>query len=229
MLQTEGIVNAEVIRMQKTRHGTEQFNSWPPIGDVHHSSIRAASARQARDVHGPASSEIASTAEVPAPFRVVVAFDDTAASWSALEAANSIARLNRGTVAIVHAAQPRVSSFDGVNRMKRAVEIAHKEAQDVVALARQALDSDVPSTSEVLSGDPADAIVRRAVELDADLLVVGSQQRGPLGRLLVGSVSDAIVRRATSPVLVVPAARRDSADGRRNHLGSERSPLPAAA
>jgi nucleotide-binding universal stress UspA family protein len=213
--------------MQKTRDRAQSFTSWPPNRDVRDLSIQAASAGEVRDLHGP--SEIASTAAAPAPFKVVVAFDDTAAAWSALEAASSLARLNGGTVTIVHAAQPRVSSFDGVKTMKRAVETARKEGQALLALARHALDSSVPSSSEVLSGDPADAIVRRSAELDADLLVVGSQQRSPLGRLLVGSVSDEIVRRATSPVLVVPASRRDQAAGRRRHVASERSSLPAAA
>ena len=37
----------------------------------------------------------------------------------------------------------------------------------------------------------------------ADLIVVGSHGRGTVGRFLIGSVSDHVVRNAPCPVLVV--------------------------
>jgi nucleotide-binding universal stress UspA family protein len=148
------------------------------------------------------------------PFNVVVAFDDRPASWLALEAAARIARAYDGTVTIVHAVQPRLSSFDGGTVALRALETARGEAMDMLAQASDALPHDVPSTAEVVSGNPADAIVRRADELGADLIVVGSHRRGPIDRLLVGSVSEAIVRSATSPVLVVPRSPEGRAHAR---------------
>jgi hypothetical protein len=52
-------------------------------------------------------------------------------------------------------------------------------------------------------GDPAEEIVALAEGLDADLVVVGSRGSGLVGRLITGSVSEAVVRRAPCPVLVV--------------------------
>lgn len=52
---------------------------------------------------------------------------------------------------------------------------------------------------------PLEDISERARRLAPDLIVVGSQRRGILHRLLVGSVSAAIVRAARCPVLVVPS------------------------
>jgi nucleotide-binding universal stress UspA family protein len=50
---------------------------------------------------------------------------------------------------------------------------------------------------------PAEEIVALAEELGADLIVVGSRNRGRIRRALAGSVSDRVVRHAHSPVLVV--------------------------
>jgi nucleotide-binding universal stress UspA family protein len=50
---------------------------------------------------------------------------------------------------------------------------------------------------------PVDAILDLSEEIGADLVVVGSQGHGPIGRLLVGSVSEGVVHHATRPVLVL--------------------------
>ena len=58
-------------------------------------------------------------------------------------------------------------------------------------------------TLESAAGDPATTICRRAVELGVELIVVGSRGLGTLDRLLVGSVSSAVVRDAHCSVLVL--------------------------
>jgi nucleotide-binding universal stress UspA family protein len=52
-------------------------------------------------------------------------------------------------------------------------------------------------------GDVASTVCRVAEDLEADVVVVGSHGRTGLGRLLLGSVSEHIVRHAPCPVLVV--------------------------
>jgi nucleotide-binding universal stress UspA family protein len=54
----------------------------------------------------------------------------------------------------------------------------------------------------VWEGDPGEAIVEAAGSEQVDLVVVGSHGRGSMGRLLIGSVSDHVVRHAPCPVLV---------------------------
>jgi nucleotide-binding universal stress UspA family protein len=43
---------------------------------------------------------------------------------------------------------------------------------------------------------------------DADMLVVGSRGAGGFERMVVGSVSSAVVQHATCPVVIVPSADR---------------------
>jgi nucleotide-binding universal stress UspA family protein len=64
--------------------------------------------------------------------------------------------------------------------------------------------SGVAAEPQVVIGEPARALAD-AAEF-ADLLVLGSRRWGPISRLALGSTSEAVVRRATGPVLVLPRA-----------------------
>ena len=55
----------------------------------------------------------------------------------------------------------------------------------------------------VWTGDPGESIVSAAEAESVDLVIVGTHGRGTIGRLLLGSVSDHVVRNSPCPVLVV--------------------------
>lgn len=55
-------------------------------------------------------------------------------------------------------------------------------------------------------GDPATTILQEAVDARVDLIVIASHGRSGLGRFLLGSVAEKVVRHATCPVLVVRQA-----------------------
>ena len=52
-------------------------------------------------------------------------------------------------------------------------------------------------------GDPTAEILRVAADIHADLVVLGTHGRTGLGRLLMGSVAEQVVRKAGCPVLTV--------------------------
>ncbi len=62
---------------------------------------------------------------------------------------------------------------------------------------------DVESEFVVELGDPAERLLEVAEERDADLIVVGSRERGFLARLLGHSVEEAVARRSERDVLLV--------------------------
>jgi nucleotide-binding universal stress UspA family protein len=57
----------------------------------------------------------------------------------------------------------------------------------------------------VLYGEAASAVLELARAAGADLIVMSTHGRGGAGRWLFGSVADAVLRRATQPVLLVPS------------------------
>ncbi len=65
-----------------------------------------------------------------------------------------------------------------------------------------------PMTMAVAVGDPAQEILRHALDCGADLIVMGTQGRGAAQRLLMGSTATRVVEATTIPVLVVPPPHR---------------------
>jgi len=63
-------------------------------------------------------------------------------------------------------------------------------------------DGSVPFTHRLTMGDPAGEIVRIAEDEGAEMIVLGTHGRTGVTRLLMGSVAEAVVRRAPCPVLV---------------------------
>lgn len=59
----------------------------------------------------------------------------------------------------------------------------------------------------ILSGAAADAIVKKAEQGGYELIVMGTQSRKGLGRLVLGSVAERVIKSATMPVLAIPLGR----------------------
>lgn len=59
-------------------------------------------------------------------------------------------------------------------------------------------------------GVPSDELVSAARELDADLIVMGTQGRSGLAHAMMGSVAERTVRRADCPVLTVRSPQSSS-------------------
>ncbi len=79
------------------------------------------------------------------------------------------------------------------------------------ALATQILkDEGVRVESQTRVGDPAEEILSTAEDVDADAIVLGGRKRSPLGSLLFGSVTQAVVVDATRPVTVTGAESAES-------------------
>lgn len=63
--------------------------------------------------------------------------------------------------------------------------------------------SNVRAEAKVLFGNPVDAIVEYAREINADLIVSCTHGRGGLSHVLLGSTAEALVRHSPCPVLTL--------------------------
>ncbi|GAC1430512.1 MAG: hypothetical protein NVSMB5_24760 [Candidatus Velthaea sp.] len=78
-------------------------------------------------------------------------------------------------------------------------------AKLIDAVVKTATDAGVKATGEILEGDPAETIVRRARDGGFDLIVTGTHGRDGLERLFLGSTAEHVLRHASVPVLAVKA------------------------
>jgi nucleotide-binding universal stress UspA family protein len=140
----------------------------------------------------------------PARFRtVVLATDLSPTSEAATTAALDLARTLGARLLAVSVIDPGALRMPG-GRFRPRVDLVRSErehvAQELVARGRSA---GVAVDFLVWEGDPGEAIIETTAAEGADMIVVGSHGRGAVGRFLIGSVSDHVVRNAPCPVLVV--------------------------
>jgi nucleotide-binding universal stress UspA family protein len=152
---------------------------------------------------------------------VLIGFDGTSASERALRETAALLAPRRAVVVVVWEAGRafdlmEVPTLDlppaGVDvraafELDQAVyEQAQRMAQHGAALARElGLDADGLAVADEVS--VADTLVRLAKEYDSQAVVVGSHGHSPLGELLLGSTTRAVLKHAECPVVVVRGAR----------------------
>ncbi|ULH17666.1 universal stress protein (plasmid) [Deinococcus sp. KNUC1210] len=83
------------------------------------------------------------------------------------------------------------------------VAAAQAEGRALEALDRLGRDEE---SRVAVTGEPAAALLRAARSYAADVLVIGTHGRRGLGRWVLGSVAEEVVRHASMPVLVVREA-----------------------
>jgi nucleotide-binding universal stress UspA family protein len=137
------------------------------------------------------------------PFKKILApvdFDE--GSLKALELAGQIAKQNDGEVFVVHIVPVDMD----VSGMPQYVDlIKRQEGIDrdrLVAIAQQRLP-DVKWDIVDEMGDPAEVIDKLAKREGADLIVMVTHGRRGLARLIEGSISERVLRRAPCPVLAI--------------------------
>ena len=135
---------------------------------------------------------------------VVCAFDAPRESEGALVAAADLAARAGGVLHLVFV-RPALADdayrapSDPEARVRAVVEVAVDRALGAGACAEIA-----PRIVAAREDDPAAAVSAYAGEVAAGVLVLGTHGRKGLQRLRLGSVAEAVVRRAPCPVLVVP-------------------------
>jgi universal stress protein A len=118
---------------------------------------------------------------------------------AALAMATSLARDHGAKMYIVHVQEP--PAFYGGGEMYYGM--LDPTTDELVKLLENVKPSDatVEYEQRLLTGDPAGALVDFAHHEQIDLIVLGTHGRSGLSRLLMGSVAEAVVRRASCPVL----------------------------
>ena len=152
-----------------------------------------------------------------------IAYDTTAASDVALQAAAAAAGRLRVPLRLYHAMYP-VPKDPAWDEFRGHME--DFAAQILESGARQ-LPASLTVTTRVLEGHAAEAIAEAADADDIDLLFVGCRGYGPLREALVGGVAGALLQATPVPLVITPlrqGAPRSEASGGRSPRALVSSP-----
>jgi len=131
--------------------------------------------------------------------KVLLAYDGFTHSEDALATAAELGRSPETEITILSVVPPdaRGSKSGGHVGLRPH---AHEDVARAHAYLRE---RGIESTMRMEHGHPVSEILRVAEEGEYDLILAGSRGRGPIGELVLGSVSKALVHRAPCAVLVV--------------------------
>jgi nucleotide-binding universal stress UspA family protein len=141
---------------------------------------------------------------------ILCATDLSEASQAACQRAIELARQCGGTLTILH-------TYADPTTVAEAWSVIDPRPDLDIALRRVASEvRDIPIKRVLLIGSPAEAIVDYAKDHDSDLIAMGTHGRSGFSHLLMGSVAEQVIRRASCPVMVVRQEKQTSAECREN-------------
>jgi nucleotide-binding universal stress UspA family protein len=137
--------------------------------------------------------------------RILVPLDGSVLAESAIATAAEMGRPGLATLVLVRAAEAH--TFPGADPTDAQVEVV-REAETYLAgvaerLKRQGLNK---VETSVWYGPAAAAIVDAARARKADMIVMTTHGRGGLGRLILGSVAESVLRGTATPILLLRAS-----------------------
>ncbi|WP_135822134.1 universal stress protein [Halostella litorea] len=134
--------------------------------------------------------------------RILLPTDGSDGSHRAIEHAVAVADEVGATIhALFVVDTAEYQAVEGTATAVEAVETSGNRALDSVREVADRADVDVET--ELRYGTPNDEILAAAVEADADAIVMGTHGRTGIDRILLGSVTERVVREATVPVITV--------------------------
>lgn len=155
------------------------------------------------------ASEAPLVAPATTPFRTILAaVDFSEASSRGLSVALALAQEGDARLRVLHVPEyPFDLTYSGAWALA-ALEEMDTQVAALEARLRSLLPTGDAGGVDVevatVSATPADAIVEAALEHAADLIVLGLPRRRRLDPIVAGSTAHKVVRRALSPVLLVP-------------------------
>lgn len=130
--------------------------------------------------------------------------DGSEQTEAALETALDVAETYGATLHALYVVNTAGIVTADPDSRRRIVETFEERADDTVESVSDAADeAGVECVTAVRRGAPADEILDYANDEGVDLIVMGTHGRSGLGRFLLGSVAERVVRHSSTPVTLV--------------------------
>jgi nucleotide-binding universal stress UspA family protein len=147
--------------------------------------------------------------------KIICAVDFSNATPEVLKMGINLAKSFGADLELFHSVEPEPSytaygftpgEFPAMNAFQEeAKRRATNKLNDLLDTARMELPN---ATAQMIDGSPLHSLLDHVRESGADFVILGSHGHGVIASLLLGSVAEGMVRKATVPTLIVPAPPR---------------------
>lgn len=146
--------------------------------------------------------------------RILCPIDFSDHSRRALDHAVAIATWFESTVTVLNVYPVVPAASNALGAASLTVSLPTPQDREALLASMRgftaAIESDVPFRFEIAEGNPASEIVERASAIPSDVIVMGTHGRSGLEHLVLGSVTEKVIRKARCPVLTVPRGMTDA-------------------
>jgi nucleotide-binding universal stress UspA family protein len=145
----------------------------------------------------------------PAVKKILVPLDGSGLAMSILPVVEEFAKTMGASLVLYHSVAPLAPypGFEavGVAALSETIEEMQRQAKEILARAAKKVKSrGVEATTVVSLGTAVDGVLSAARELNVDLIAIATHGRSGLGRVVLGSVADSVIRRSADvPCLVI--------------------------
>lgn len=146
---------------------------------------------------------------------ILVPTDGSPSAEAAVDHAIMLAERNDATVhGLFVVYVTNFADFEGGVDVGAVQGVIEEEGERAVeAIEKRCKNAGVAVETALRTGRPVAEIHSYADEIAADLIVMGTHGRSGISRLLLGSVTEAVLRRGDIPVLAIPAGVESPSDG----------------
>ncbi|MCX6179293.1 MAG: universal stress protein [Chlorobiales bacterium] len=130
--------------------------------------------------------------------------DFSDASRKAVRYAQEFASNMGASVYLLNVVEPRPMAVDvSLNYVPFEADLEKAAKDDLEVILEEFRCAGLRAEGGVQIGNPADVILDNVNTLNVNLIIMGSQGKKGLSRLIMGSVAETVVRKANCPVLIV--------------------------
>ena len=135
----------------------------------------------------------------------MVPLDGSDHSTRALQEALKIAKMVNGVITLIHVYSIG-TSFVVTTKQDYFYQLALKNGECILSDGKNRVKGEgVKVKTLLLEGNAVEQIVKEAKEGDFNLIVISARGLSQIKEILLGSVSDGVIRKAPCPVLVISA------------------------
>ena len=146
---------------------------------------------------------------------ILAPVDFSAVTPRVIAEAAALARAQAGRVVLLNVTQLAVGVVDFAVIVMATAQINEAAAQHarerLAGFVAQLKSDGVEAESIQVNGSPVPEIIEQAEQLAADFIVIGSHGHTALHDLLAGGTASGVLKRATCPVVIIPAVPPPSA------------------
>jgi nucleotide-binding universal stress UspA family protein/CheY-like chemotaxis protein len=141
--------------------------------------------------------------------KILVATDFSEGSDEALDRAIETAKVSGAEIEVLHVIELAEEFPFGTTYFDADYGVLYASVdRELARRADRARAAGLRCETKIIEGTATTDIIQRAQRIGADLVVVGTHGRTGLAHIVLGSVAERVVRRASCPVLTVPVLQK---------------------